>query len=186
MAKATRRAGTRLTTQGLMVAILLIAIFAVAVRQPAETDTWRNLKSGRLLWESRQVPRSDSFSHTVAGQPWINHGWFVQLLIWLVHGTLGLAGQSLVGVFGCMGLLAVRHTALFTVTAALNGRVLDDYVHVHWIHPGSPQALADYDNGHIITERTGLLDSALQGLEGWERVYEDDMATIYVHSEGMP
>ena len=95
MANATRRVGYRLTTQWLLVAILFVAIFAMAVRQPADTDTWWHLKSGQFMWESGQVLRTDPFSHTVAGQPWINHGWLVQLLLWPVYGALGLAGLAL-------------------------------------------------------------------------------------------
>jgi hypothetical protein len=69
---------------------------------------------------------------------------------------------------------------------ALNSQVLDAYVRVHWIRPGWPQVLTKYEIGHVITERAGLLDTALQDLKGWERVYEDDVAAIHVHSEGIP
>jgi hypothetical protein len=99
----------RLDTRRLIVAILFVAIFAmVASRgQPADTDTWWHLKSGQLMWETGQILRADPFSHTVAGQPWIDHGWLVQLMLWPIYQAGGLAGLAL--------LLAVIVTAAFAL-----------------------------------------------------------------------
>lgn len=107
MGKATRWAKTGLTTRHLLVAILFVAIFAMAVRQPTDTDTWWHLKSGELMWEMGQVLRADPFSHTVYGQSWINHGWLVQVLLWPIYQTLGLGGLAL--------LLAVLVTTSFVL-----------------------------------------------------------------------
>jgi hypothetical protein len=91
----TRHASLRLTTRQLLVAILFVALFAMAVRQPADSDTWWHLKSGELMWETGQVLRADPFSHTVSGQPWIDHGWLMQILLWPVYQISGLGGLSL-------------------------------------------------------------------------------------------
>jgi hypothetical protein len=96
-----------ITTRQLLVAVLFVAIFAMAVRQPADTDTWWHLKSGQLMWQTGQILRTDPFSHTVAGQPWIDHGWLVQVLIWPVYHVAGLAGLAL--------LLAAIVTAAFVL-----------------------------------------------------------------------
>ncbi len=84
-----------LTTQRLLVAVLFVALWAMAIRQPADTDTWWHLKSGQLMWERGEILRTDPFSHTMAGQPWIDHGWLVQLLLWPVYRALGLGGLAL-------------------------------------------------------------------------------------------
>ncbi len=102
-----RIALNRLTTQRLLVAVLFVALGAMAVRQPADTDTWWHLKSGQLMWETGRVLRTDPFSHTVAGQPWIDHGWLVQLFLWPVYRALGLSGLAL--------LLAAVVTAAFAL-----------------------------------------------------------------------
>jgi hypothetical protein len=86
---------TWLTTQRLLVAVLFVAIFSMAVRQPADTDTWWHLKSGQLMWQAGQVLRTDPFSHTVAGRPWIDHGWLVQVLLWPIYQAVGLGGLAL-------------------------------------------------------------------------------------------
>ena len=95
MGTAARQRSFVFTARQLLVAILFVAIFAMAVRQPADTDTWWHLKSGQLMWESGQILRVDPFSHTVQGQPWINHGWLVQILLWPLYQALGLAGLAL-------------------------------------------------------------------------------------------
>jgi hypothetical protein len=93
--KVTRRVGSGLTARRLLVAVLFVAIFAMAVRLPTDTDTWWHLKSGQLMWETGHVLRADPFSHTVAGKPWVNHGWLVQILLWAVYQWLGLGGLAL-------------------------------------------------------------------------------------------
>jgi hypothetical protein len=95
MDAATGRLTDGLNTRRLFVAVLFVAIFAMAVRQPADTDTWWHLQSGRVMWETGQLLRTDPFSHTVAGEPWINHGWLVQLALWPVYRALGLGGLAI-------------------------------------------------------------------------------------------
>ncbi len=89
--------------------MLFVAIFAmVASRgQPADTDTWWHLKSGQLMWDTGQILRTDPFSHTAAGQPWIDHGWLVQVMLWPIYRATGLAGLAL--------LLAAIVTAAFAL-----------------------------------------------------------------------
>ncbi|MGD8626919.1 MAG: hypothetical protein PVJ34_20450 [Anaerolineae bacterium] len=105
MGAAPRRRTPGLSTRRLLVAILFVAILAMAVRQPADTDTWWHLKSGQLIWQQAKLLRADPFSHTVAGQPWIDHGWLVQLGLWPLYHALGLAGLAI--------LLALIVTAAF-------------------------------------------------------------------------
>jgi hypothetical protein len=116
-----------------MVAILFVAIFAMAVRQPADTDTWWHLKSGQLMWETGQVLRTDPFSHTVFGQPWIDHGWLVQLLIWPAYQATDLAGLALLlaGVVTASFALVYRQcdgkpfvAAMVTLLAAVASSVI--------------------------------------------------------------
>jgi hypothetical protein len=58
-----------LTLPRLLTIIVFIAIFAMAVRTPADTDTWWHLRSGQYIVETRGIPTTDPFSHTFAGQP---------------------------------------------------------------------------------------------------------------------
>ena len=107
MGTAARQRAFRFTARHLMVAILFAAIFAMAVRQPTDTDTWWHLKSGQLIWDSGEILRADPFSHTVQGEPWIDHGWLVQVALWPLYDGFGLVGLSL--------LLAALVTASFAL-----------------------------------------------------------------------
>lgn len=84
-----------LTIPRLLIAILFIAIFTMAVRLPADTDTWWHLRSGQYIVENRAVPTTDPFSHTMAGQPWIDHGWLAQIFWYSLFALGGWPGLSL-------------------------------------------------------------------------------------------
>jgi hypothetical protein len=95
MGTAARQRRFVFTARQLLVVILFVAIFAMAVRQPTDTDTWWHLKSGQLMWKSGEILRADPFSHTVQSLPWIDHGWLVQIVLWPLYQALGLVGLAL-------------------------------------------------------------------------------------------
>ena len=71
-------------THRLTVAILFVALFAMAVRAPADTDTWWHLQAGKVTVESGRILQSDLFSHTRYESPWINHSWLSQVILYLL------------------------------------------------------------------------------------------------------
>ncbi len=76
-----------------MVIILFALLFALAARVPVDTDTWWHLRSGEYTL-TRGMIHADPFSHSMAGERWINHSWGAQIilyLVWQVGGMLGLA-----------------------------------------------------------------------------------------------
>ncbi len=91
---------SRLTLNRLLTAIVFIALFTMAVRYPADSDTWWHMRAGQTMWQSRALLTTDPFSHTQAGAPWINHSWLAQLL-W--YGLLALGGWPAVS----LGLAAL-------------------------------------------------------------------------------
>lgn len=86
---------SNLSIQNLLDAIVFIAIFTMAVRLPADTDTWWHLVSGRYIVENQAVPLADPFSHTRLGVPWIDHGWLAQILLYGLFSLGGWAALSL-------------------------------------------------------------------------------------------
>lgn len=96
---------SRLSTQNLLIAVTFVAIFTMAVRVPADSDTWWHLRSGQYIVQNQTIPTADPFSHTRADQLWIDHGWLAQIF-W--YGLYALGG------WGAMGLaLAVLVTIAF-------------------------------------------------------------------------
>ncbi len=84
-----------LTLPRLLTIIVFIAIFTMAVRVPADTDTWWHLVSGRYIVENRTIPLTDPFSHTRLGAPWIDHGWLAQVFLYGLYALGSWAGLSL-------------------------------------------------------------------------------------------
>jgi hypothetical protein len=84
-----------LTLPRLLTAIVFIAIFTMAVRMPADTDTWWHLRSGQYILATRSIPTTDPFSHTRGGWPWIDHGWLAQIILYGLYALGSWAGLSL-------------------------------------------------------------------------------------------
>jgi hypothetical protein len=91
----TSRAARWLTFDRLVTAIVLISIFAMAVRVPVDSDTWWHLESGRWIVTYQEIPQVDPFSHTRLGAPWIDHSWLAQIVLFLVYDAAGYAGLGL-------------------------------------------------------------------------------------------
>jgi hypothetical protein len=72
-----------------------LAIFTMAMRVSADNDTWWHLRSGSWMVENGQILRSDPFSLTRAGQPWVYPGWLAQITLFGVFQGLGFAGLNL-------------------------------------------------------------------------------------------
>src|SRR5258707_7837682 len=70
-------------------------IFAMAARPSVDTDTWWHLRAGAWMVAHHQVLTVDMFSSTRFGQPWLNHSWLSQILLYLVWQLLSYAGLNL-------------------------------------------------------------------------------------------
>ncbi len=75
--------------------VLFIALFTMAVRVPVDTDTWWHLRSGQYIVETGSIPRTDPFSFTRAGAPWIDQSWLAQVLLYEVSRRAGVPGLAL-------------------------------------------------------------------------------------------
>jgi len=79
----------------LVIVVTFIAIFAMAVRTPIDPDGWWHLATGRWIVQEGRIPHQDPFSHTMAGQPWVDNGWLPQIALYLAYRLLGMAGVGL-------------------------------------------------------------------------------------------
>jgi len=84
-----------LNTHQVLTIVLFIALFTMAVRVPVDTDTWWHLRSGQYIVETRSIPRTDPFSFTRAGAPWIDQSWLAQVLLYGVSRWAGVPGLAI-------------------------------------------------------------------------------------------
>ena len=84
-----------LTLPRLLSALVVIAVFTMAVRLPADSDTWWHLVSGRYIVDHLSIPLTDPFSYTRLGAPWIDHGWLAQILFFGLYALGSWAALAL-------------------------------------------------------------------------------------------
>lgn len=83
----------QLTIERTAALILFALLFAMAARIPVDTDVWWHIRSGEHTLTQGMI-YADPFSYTRAGEPWINHSWGSQVVlygIWQAAGHFGLA-----------------------------------------------------------------------------------------------
>jgi hypothetical protein len=113
---------------------LLLVLALVTTLSPIRNyDYWWHLKTGALVVERGEVPRSDPYSFTAAGTPWVDHEWLAQVAMFLVHRSTGPGLLVLLksGLLCGLAFWAARHlereghgpagTAVLLVPALIGG-----------------------------------------------------------------
>ncbi|GAB4281464.1 MAG: hypothetical protein Kow0080_35000 [Candidatus Promineifilaceae bacterium] len=102
-----------MTTKRLFSALLVIALFVMAVRETLDPDMWWHLRTGEAILQ-HGIPRADIFSFTVTGLPWTTHEWLSQVIMWLVYRLAGLPGLMVV----FAGFIALTFWLVYAVCEA--------------------------------------------------------------------
>ena len=63
---------------------LLLLALALQVRA-TDADFWWHLRTGQWILEEGRIPRSDPFSYTAFGKPWIAHSWLADIALYLLY-----------------------------------------------------------------------------------------------------
>ncbi|MGA8150463.1 MAG: hypothetical protein WB952_05900 [Terriglobales bacterium] len=98
-----------LETRRLFVVILALGLFIMAARSVTDPDVWWHLRTGQLILESHKVPHSDPYSFTKFGQPWIDHEWLSQILIFGLYRLAGWGGL----ITGFAAIIAAAYLMVF-------------------------------------------------------------------------
>jgi len=91
-------------TRRVFVAVFAIGIFALAFRNATDPDLWWHLRTGQLILENHKLFHVDPYSFTKLGQPWVDHEWLSQILIYGLYRIGGWGG--LIGAFAALIALA--------------------------------------------------------------------------------
>ena len=98
-----------LETRRVFVAILVLGLFTLAARGVADPDVWWHLRTGQLIMQNHQVFHSDPYSFTRAGQPWINHEWLSEIVMYGVYRLAGWGGL----IVGFAAIIAVSSLLVY-------------------------------------------------------------------------
>ncbi len=93
---------------------LLVAVSATKVVDP---DLWWHLASGWVVSNMHFIPKTDIFSYTAFGAPWLNNEWLFQAAAWLMYEYGGIGAITLLKFLLASALAAV----VFRTTKFLSG-----------------------------------------------------------------
>jgi hypothetical protein len=108
--------------------LVLIGILAFSPSSAAllgDADTGWHIRNGEIIFATRAVPRTDSFSYTRAGQPWYAWEWLYDLAIAGIHHLAGLNGVVLfsavviAATFALLFRIVLRRSGSFVVALGL-------------------------------------------------------------------
>jgi hypothetical protein len=74
------------------VVILALGLFTMAARAVTDPDVWWHLRTGQLILQTHAVFHTDPYSFTRFGQPWVDHEWLSQILIFSLYRLAGWGG----------------------------------------------------------------------------------------------
>jgi hypothetical protein len=110
-----------LETSRTLVLILTLGLFAMSARTVTDPDVWWHLRTGELIIQAHSVPRADPYSFTRFGQPWVNHEWLSDVMIFTLYRWAGWGGLIVVfaSIIGAALLLVFLRCPGHPFTAAL-------------------------------------------------------------------
>lgn len=79
-------------TRQAFLTVFPLCLFALAVRPATDPDMWWHLRTGQLILQSHGPIHRDPFSFTRFGQPWVNHEWLADVLIYSLYRVAGWGG----------------------------------------------------------------------------------------------
>ena len=87
-----------LQNRKVLVIVFALALFTMSARNVADPDVWWHLRTGQLILQNHSFFHTDPYSFTRFGQPWINHEWFSEVLLFSLYRVARFGG--LIAVFG--------------------------------------------------------------------------------------
>lgn len=108
--------------------LLLLSAAGSVVRTLADDDIWWHLRNAAELVQTHHFIRADSWTFTVAGQPWVNPEWLGELPFYFAYQWLGerglylltmvLSSSIIIGVYWLGWLRSESWKAAFLTTIA--------------------------------------------------------------------
>jgi hypothetical protein len=83
---------------------IFVYAFLFASRPISDADFWFHLKTGQYIFATGSIPRTELFSFTFHGIPWVAHGWLSGVLFYAVYSLGGL--KPLIFIFALLTAVA--------------------------------------------------------------------------------
>src|SRR5579859_5795599 len=103
-----------------MLSLVPVAMIFLLVRtEGVDPDIWWHLRNAQVLFRTGRFVRSDLYSFTVPGHPWISHEWFAEIPYYLAWRLGDLAGIRILEI----ALLSSIFLALFLLCYESSGNI---------------------------------------------------------------
>ncbi len=93
---------------------LLVGV-ALSFKSLREPDLWWMYRTGEWMLENGQVTKSDPFSYTMQGTPWVNVKWLFEILIVGIKKVLGVEGIFVLQAAVTVGVLSLVYQSAQTI-----------------------------------------------------------------------
>lgn len=92
----------------MLAALLIGGVFAIERGFHVDPDLWWHIKVGDSILTTHHWPTTDTYSFTIAGQPWLAYEWVGEVLLAIVNRLGGIyALEVLLIVLGCAVMLSI-------------------------------------------------------------------------------
>ena len=97
--------------------LLYVMLLALGPKLLNDADTYWQIALGDWMIAHRAVPHVDTYSWTMAGEPWISSQWLAQVIFATVYGAFGWSGVvavsalAIAAAFGLLTYYLMRHLA---------------------------------------------------------------------------
>ena len=82
-------------------------VIAAAFVPVVDLDIWWHLATGWIITLLLEIPKSDLFSYTAFGAPWVNHEWLFEVAAWKLYAAGGLAALTVFKLVAAAAIAAV-------------------------------------------------------------------------------
>ena len=79
----------------LIMTVALLTVFSWHIITSINTDIGRHIKSGEIIWQTKNVPKTNLFSFTEPDHAFIDHHWLSQIIFYIVDRASGLDGLNI-------------------------------------------------------------------------------------------
>src|SRR5207237_8972513 len=94
--------------------LVLLSYSVLSARLLGDAGIGWHIRNGELMLRSHMITRTDPFSYTMSGRPWLAWEWLYDAIIGVVHQSLGLNGV----VFFTAIVIALTFALIFRILLA--------------------------------------------------------------------
>jgi hypothetical protein len=172
-----RASGGRTFTLGSLVGAVLVTAGFIQTSRPIYDNSFlTHLATGRLILDSGSVPRTDPYTFTAAGEPWVVQSWLVSVLY--------AAAEEIAGPSGIRFLLGLVGATLVAVVWMLTRRCESIFARVIVVGLVLGVGAQTWFERPLMVGLLFLVTSMLVVERGWSALYLVPVGWVWANSHG--